>query len=123
MWLKIGVASGLVMVALSLLRLARRRPRIIMRSAEGGYTERHLPIAEGSAYALTARDRDVTALPAGDTDENGVNSPNASRIEKLDEAMAVMILASVADKKAAKILGFVDVDKSVRLSRSLKVKD
>lgn len=47
----------------------------------------------------------------------------ASRIEKLDEAMAVMILASVSEKKAAKILGFVDVDKSVRLSRSLRVKD
>lgn len=47
----------------------------------------------------------------------------ASRIEKLDEDMAVMILASVAEKKAAKILGFVNVDKSVRLSQSLKVKD
>ncbi|MBI2413266.1 MAG: hypothetical protein HYV24_08665 [Deltaproteobacteria bacterium] len=47
----------------------------------------------------------------------------ASRMEKLDEDMAVMILASVAEKKAAKILGFVNIDKSVRLSRSLKVKN
>lgn len=47
----------------------------------------------------------------------------ANRIEKLDEDMAVMILASVAEKKAAKILGFVNIDKSVRLSRSLKVKN
>ena len=31
---------------------------IIMRSAEGGYTERHLPINESRAYTLTARDRD-----------------------------------------------------------------
>lgn len=47
----------------------------------------------------------------------------ADRLEKLDEEMAVMILASVSEKKAAKILGFVDVDKSVRLSRSLGVKN
>ncbi|MBI5643101.1 MAG: hypothetical protein HY954_06470 [Deltaproteobacteria bacterium] len=47
----------------------------------------------------------------------------ASRIEKLDEDMAVMILASVSEKKAAKILGFVDVGKSVKLSQSLKVKN
>lgn len=47
----------------------------------------------------------------------------ANRLEKLDEDIAVMILVSVNEKKAAKILGFVDVDKSVRLSRSLRVKN
>src|SRR3954465_1229889 len=31
---------------------------IIMRSPEGGYSERHLPISETSAYTLTARHRD-----------------------------------------------------------------
>ena len=31
---------------------------IIMRSAEGGYSERHLPISDARAYTLTARDRD-----------------------------------------------------------------
>jgi len=31
---------------------------VIMRSAEGGYSERHEPISEASAYTLTARDRD-----------------------------------------------------------------
>ena len=31
---------------------------IIMRSAEGGYSERHLPISDAAAYTLTARDRD-----------------------------------------------------------------
>jgi len=46
----------------------------------------------------------------------------ASRVEKLDEEMAVMILASMSERKAAKILSFVDVAKSVRLSQSLRVK-
>ena len=40
---------------------------IIMRSPEGGYSERHLPISEARAYTLTARDRDpdVTQLESG----------------------------------------------------------
>ena len=56
---------------------------IIMRSAEGGYSERHLPIAESSAYTLTARDRDELAQPGNATDENGVNAPTANPIERL----------------------------------------
>jgi ubiquinol-cytochrome c reductase cytochrome b subunit len=45
---------------------------IIMRSAEGGYTERHLPISAEEAYRLTARDRDVVVHPAAAVDGNGV---------------------------------------------------
>jgi ubiquinol-cytochrome c reductase cytochrome b subunit len=48
---------------------------IIMRSAEGGYTERHLPISEANAYTLTARQRDEVYVPESDTDENGVVAP------------------------------------------------
>jgi ubiquinol-cytochrome c reductase cytochrome b subunit len=46
---------------------------IIMRSAEGGYSEKHAPLPLEVAYTLTARDRDpeVTALDAG-TDANGL---------------------------------------------------
>ncbi|MDO8427534.1 MAG: hypothetical protein Q7T24_08470 [Deltaproteobacteria bacterium] len=47
----------------------------------------------------------------------------AARIEKLDQGTAVMILASVSEKKAAKILGFVDVEKSVKLSKALRIKE
>ena len=47
----------------------------------------------------------------------------ASRIEKLDEDMAVMILASMSERKAAKVLSFVNVSKSAKLSQSLRVKD
>jgi ubiquinol-cytochrome c reductase cytochrome b subunit len=49
---------------------------IIMRSAEGGYTERHLPLSQAEAYALTARQRDPE--PERPTvDENGVRAPGS----------------------------------------------
>jgi ubiquinol-cytochrome c reductase cytochrome b subunit len=55
---------------------------IIMRSPEGAYAERHLPIPEGEAYTLTARDIDpVPELPAA-ADENGVTSRQA-RVQML----------------------------------------
>ena len=63
---------------------------IIMRSPEGGYSERHLPISEEEAYTLTARDRDLVLSPAGATDENGVAAPGtrAERVRaRLSEAM------------------------------------
>src|SRR3954465_3934957 len=55
---------------------------IIMRSAEGGYSERHLPISEASAYPLTARQRDEVFVPESETDENGVVAPG-SRLGRL----------------------------------------
>ena len=48
---------------------------VIMRSPEGGYSERHLPIAPAAAYTLTARDRDEVWTPEAETDENGVRRP------------------------------------------------
>jgi ubiquinol-cytochrome c reductase cytochrome b subunit len=54
---------------------------IIMRSPEGGYSERHLPLPESRAYTLTARDRDP--VPDGDhdveVDANGVPAPGKGR--------------------------------------------
>jgi ubiquinol-cytochrome c reductase cytochrome b subunit len=50
---------------------------IIMRSTEGGYSERHLPISVESAYTLTARDRDQVVEPAAPVDGNGVSLPAA----------------------------------------------
>jgi ubiquinol-cytochrome c reductase cytochrome b subunit len=47
---------------------------IIMRSPEGGYSERHLPLPPDRAFRLTARDRDpevLDELPGG-PDSNGV---------------------------------------------------
>jgi ubiquinol-cytochrome c reductase cytochrome b subunit len=48
---------------------------IIMRSAEGGYSERHLPISPDSAYTLTARPRDEIHEVESEVDENGVVAP------------------------------------------------
>ncbi|MBO9520714.1 MAG: ubiquinol-cytochrome c reductase cytochrome b subunit [Nocardioidaceae bacterium] len=55
---------------------------IIMRDAEGGYSERHLPISEDRAYTLTARQRDVVYTGANGTDANGVSAPKA-RLDRL----------------------------------------
>lgn len=55
---------------------------IIMRSPDGGYSERHLPISEEEAYTLTARERDQVFTPEGDQDENGVAAPD-SRAQRL----------------------------------------
>ncbi len=41
----------------------------------------------------------------------------AARLEKLDEKMAVMILSTMKEKKAGKILSMVAVEKSVRFSQ------
>lgn len=46
----------------------------------------------------------------------------ATRVEKLDEDLAVLILAPMAEKKAAKILAKVEPIKAARLSKLLKVK-
>ena len=52
---------------------------VIMRSPDGEYTERHLPINPETAYTLTARDRDrIFELPAGE-DANGVAAPGARK--------------------------------------------
>jgi ubiquinol-cytochrome c reductase cytochrome b subunit len=48
---------------------------IIMRSAEGGYSERHLPISDSRAYTLTARERDEIYELESTTDGNGVRAP------------------------------------------------
>jgi len=45
---------------------------IIMRSADGEYSERHLPLPETVAYTLTARDLDEPEGPQADVDANGV---------------------------------------------------
>jgi ubiquinol-cytochrome c reductase cytochrome b subunit len=65
---------------------------IIMRSAEGGYSERHLPISESSAYTLTARHPDqVWTLPE-DTDDNGVPGKRG-RFDKLRARLSRLMYA------------------------------
>ena len=45
---------------------------VIMRSPEGAYAEKHLPIGSDEAYTLTARDRDEVVPVPSEADENGV---------------------------------------------------
>ena len=73
---------------------------IIMRSAEGGYSERHLPIAGSRAYTLTARDRDEVYEPAAETDANGVPAPH-SRKEKLRARLSRLMYADNVQKPTA----------------------
>ena len=49
---------------------------IILRSPDGGYSERHLPLSAEDAYTLTARDRDEVVGPPTTTDA-GVAAPRS----------------------------------------------
>jgi len=45
---------------------------VIMRSPEGAYAEKHLPVSADEAFTLTARDRDPIMAAPTEADENGV---------------------------------------------------
>jgi ubiquinol-cytochrome c reductase cytochrome b subunit len=51
---------------------------IIMRSPEGAYAEKHLPISAEEAYTLTARDRDTPLPEPAAVDEHGVANRHAA---------------------------------------------
>jgi ubiquinol-cytochrome c reductase cytochrome b subunit len=70
---------------------------VIMRSPEGGYSEKHLPISESSAYSLTARDRDQIYTPDGDADENGVAAPNG-RLNAIRARLSTVMFADNVQK-------------------------
>jgi ubiquinol-cytochrome c reductase cytochrome b subunit len=63
---------------------------VIMRSAEGGYSERHLPVSPETAYTITARERDQVLEPSAAADGNGVPAPGNRLTEiraRLSKAM------------------------------------
>ncbi len=70
---------------------------IIMRSPEGEYTERHLPIKTDRAYTLTARERDEVYVGANGTDANGVEAPNA-RVDKVRSLLSKAWFATNVQK-------------------------
>ena len=74
-----------------------------MRSPEGGYSEKHLPINPDRAYMLTARDRDEVWSPENDTDENGVASPG-SRLDGLRASLSSKMFADNVQKPTAEEL-------------------
>jgi ubiquinol-cytochrome c reductase cytochrome b subunit len=55
---------------------------VIMRSAEGGYSERHAPISLDEAYTLTARERDQVYAGSPETDANGVRGKGLRVLDK-----------------------------------------
>src|SRR4051794_17156150 len=74
---------------------------IIMRSPEGGYTERHLPIDDSRAYTLTARQRDEVFVPGSGVDANGVSSPRGglgARIDKVRGRLSTVMFADNVQK-------------------------
>ena len=52
---------------------------VIMRSPEGEYSEKHLPLPAERQYTLTARDRDEVFTAEDGVDANGVSSPAANK--------------------------------------------
>ncbi|WP_292604417.1 ubiquinol-cytochrome c reductase cytochrome b subunit [Nocardioides sp. REDSEA-S30_B4] len=76
---------------------------VIMRSPEGGYSERHLPISENAAYTLTARDRDVVYTPGSETDESGVAAPGG-RLNGLRAKLSELWFADNVQKPTAQEL-------------------
>jgi ubiquinol-cytochrome c reductase cytochrome b subunit len=70
---------------------------VIMRDAQGGYSEKHLPLPPEKAYVLTARDRDEIFVPELEADGNGVASPTA-RKDKLRARLARLWFGSNIQK-------------------------
>ncbi|MEI2712726.1 MAG: cytochrome bc complex cytochrome b subunit [Nocardioides sp.] len=73
---------------------------IIMRSAEGGYSERHLPINEESAYTLTARERPEVYSLESETDDNGIPSPG-TRGQRIRATLSKRMFGDDVDKPTA----------------------
>jgi ubiquinol-cytochrome c reductase cytochrome b subunit len=70
---------------------------VIMRSPEGGYSERHLPISEAEAYRLTARDREEVFSANGKVDENGVAAPGG-RLDGVRAKLSTLMFADNIQK-------------------------
>ncbi|GAA3665092.1 cytochrome bc complex cytochrome b subunit [Nocardioides ginsengisoli] len=76
---------------------------VLVRSAEGAYAEKHLPLPQGKAYALTARDDD----PRPETDEE-IEASGATgrelRVRKLRAKLARLFFADNVQKPTAEEL-------------------
>jgi ubiquinol-cytochrome c reductase cytochrome b subunit len=70
---------------------------VIMRSPEGAYAEKHLPIGLDEAYTLTVRDRDELVPTPSEVDENGVANRRV-RLMRLRARLANFSAASNIQK-------------------------
>ena len=79
---------------------------IIMRSPEGGYSERHLPISEARAFTMTARDRDPTwprSSRSPGADSNGLE-PRRNPLAPIRQRLRTMMYADNIQKPTAEEL-------------------
>ena len=80
---------------------------VIVRSPDGGYAEKHLPISETSAYVLTARDREEVYSANGAADEAGVAAPGgkvAEAANKVRGKLSELMFADNVQKPTAEEL-------------------
>ncbi|MFF0340574.1 cytochrome bc complex cytochrome b subunit [Kribbella sp. NPDC004875] len=76
---------------------------VIVRDANGKYTEKHQPISTYEAYSLTARDRLVPHEIGPETDENGVRAPRRA-LNKARAALSRFYYADAVQKPTAEEL-------------------
>ncbi len=76
---------------------------IIVRSPEGGYSEKHFPISESRAYTLTARERDQVIVEESEADSNGVAAPG-TRLSRLRSRLSKAWYADNVQKPTAEEL-------------------
>jgi ubiquinol-cytochrome c reductase cytochrome b subunit len=76
---------------------------IIMRSPEGGYSERHLPVSEAAAYTLTARQRDEVYDAGAEVDAHGV-ARDGSRAARVRARLSRAMFAENVQKPTAEEL-------------------
>ncbi len=80
---------------------------VIVRSPDGGYAEKHLPISETKAYTLTARDREEVYTANGTADEAGVAAPGGKVAEvakKIRSKLSALMFADNVQKPTAEEL-------------------
>ncbi|WP_436698359.1 cytochrome bc1 complex cytochrome b subunit [Nocardioides sp. BYT-33-1] len=76
---------------------------VLVRSPEGGYAEKHLPLPEGKAYTLTARDDDPRPETAEEIEASGVTGRRL-RLRKLRAKLATVFFADNVQKPTAEEL-------------------
>ncbi|MFD3400117.1 cytochrome bc complex cytochrome b subunit [Kribbella sp. NPDC058693] len=113
-------------VAIALQRADRERllhgreSGIIVRSPEGAYAEKHLPISVYESYLLTARDRDTVLEVPPTTDENGVARPHRRR-DRLRAALSRFYFADAVQNPTRAELTAADHDSGSASARRRSV--
>ena len=64
---------------------------VIMRDAQGGYTEKHLPLPVEQAYTLTARDRDEVFVPESGGRQQRGRLPHGAQGQGPGPALAALV--------------------------------